>query len=368
MSTAKSKNYGGLIQRGDTWHMRFTIKGVMVAESTHTTVRRDAERILATRKSELVEQVVLKKVRPIKFYDAIDEYSNARKHLPSYENIKTQMAIFKRLPNVTLDKITDHQLQTIIEDRYAAGLKASTVGVTVTFLNSLLNYCANKGYSVRRKLPRIKGIKGRIRFLSPAEEVAWFAAIKQATPYKGRHYTTTLQKQDNWDLCLCLRHTGARYSEIGDMNWNQVDFAKKTVTVKRGKGSNDSTIPMTDALFEVLSRRRKLVDEKGKLFEHVFPTKKGRHHETAWVRASVKRAGLSDLNGRVSLHTLRHTAAVHWLSSGMNILEVQYMLGHKSITSTMVYLHLLPTDTGRKAADIINASTTLLQNAAKSPV
>lgn len=109
---------------------------------------------------------------------------------------------------------------------------------------------------------------------------------------------------------------------------------------------------MTKKLREVLTRRREHV-EPG---DDVFSSKKGRHNETHWVKAAVKRAGLSTANGTVTLHTLRHTAAIRWLKAGLSLPEVQQMLGHASIKSTMIYLNFVPTEVAKRAAALIDAA------------
>lgn len=354
---APKQERNGLLLRGDTWHMRFSIKGVMVAESTHTSVKRDAERILATRKAELVNQLVLGNLKPIKLHEAISEFLAPRKNLPSYKNAKMHLDLFLTLPNHTLDKVTDHQLQTVIEKRFEEGYKKSTVGVTVNYFNAMINYCADKGYTVRKKLKTIKGVKGRIRWLTDEEEAALLKAINPKADYPGKNDVTDAQRQENYDLVQLLSHTGARYSEIANMTWTQVDFKSATVLIKRGKGSNDSTLHMTKVMKEVFERRRKLDTS-----DHVFSTKVGRHNETHWIQRAVKAAGLSTANGSISLHTLRHSRAVKWLQGdeakgipALNLLEVQEMLGHKSIQSTMVYLHLIPGAAAKKAAALIDA-------------
>lgn len=340
---------GGLILRGSTWHMRFTVRGVMVAESTHTSSRRDAERILAKRKAELVDQLVLGKLKPIKLHDAIDEFQRSRSHLPSHKNVVMHLNLFRDgIPNHFLHRVTDHELLSVTEDRLAAGYAQSTVGVTINYFNALLKYCEEKGYTVRKKMTTIKGVKGKIRWLT-REELAKF--IDALDPSTATSEVQRAQRQDNQDLVKLLAHTGTRYSEIANMTWGQVDIAGGKVVIKRAKNGRDSTLHFTKVMREVFERRRKTVEG-----DYVFPTKVGRHNETHWVKRAVERAGLSTVDGSVTLHTLRHSAAVHWLQSGLNLLEVQEMLGHTNHTSTMIYLHLVPGNAAKRAQEILDAS------------
>jgi len=58
--------------------------------------------------------------------------------------------------------------------------------------------------------------------------------------------------------------------------------------------------------------------------------------------------------GKITSHTFRHTAATRLLRSGMDITMVQKFLGHKQISSTMVYLHSQPSEVASKALAVFN--------------
>ena len=335
---------------GNTWHMHFEVKGIVVRESTHMSNRRDAERLEATRKAELVEQVVLGKLRPIKLHDAIDEYLKARKHLPSHKSASQRLAHYRTIPNIFLHTISNHQLQSIIENLFEQEYERSTIGGIVGRFNSLLKYCEDKGYSVRKRIDNIKGITGKLRWLTKEELQRFFDAIDPNQEYNGKSEQADAQRAENFDLVRVLYHTAARYHEVADMKWSQVDFVKGTVTVLRGKGSNNSTLFMTKLLKEILERRYAV-----KTDEYVFSSKQGRNYENSWVRRAVKRAKLDETTGSVSLHTLRHTMASHMVQAGLGIAEVQVMLGHKNIRSTMIYAHLATNATAEKIVQMIDA-------------
>lgn len=339
-------NYGGLLLRGGIWHMRFTLKGQTVAESTHTSIRRDAERILAKRKGALVEEVVLAGKKPIKLHDAIDLFVKSRSHLPSAQNCEIHIRYFKGAPNHFMDRVTDLELDAVIQAKRAEGYKESTLKVSVTYFNAMIRYCGEQGYTVRKKMKPIKHDSGKIRWLTKDELGKFFAAC---SPDLAKDWVTKGQKQDNYDLVRLLYQTAARYSEVAEMTWNQVDMDKGTVHIKRKKGSISGTIGMTPGMREIFERRMKCAGP------FVFDAKAERqHNETRWVKAAVKRAGLSTVDGSVTLHTLRHSAAVHLLQGGMNLLELQKFLGHRTIQSTMVYAHVIQEDVTRKAAALLD--------------
>jgi site-specific recombinase XerD len=68
------------------------------------------------------------------------------------------------------------------------------------------------------------------------------------------------------------------------------------------------------------------------------------------LRRVVKQLGFKK---KISVHTLRHSYATHLLEAGVNIRRIQQYLGHASLNTTMVYLHLT-TQGHERACDIIN--------------
>lgn len=138
-----------------------------------------------------------------------------------------------------------------------------------------------------------------------------------------------------------LRVSEALALEVQDMNF-QGDHP--TVRIIDGKGSKARLVPMHPELATAL---RTYLDyssiRRGKLFSATRST------AWRWVRSALARAiELHQIpQGRsVGTHTLRHSAARHWLASGVPINHVSRWLGHASISTTLIYLEILPDPVG----------------------
>ena len=138
----------------------------------------------------------------------------------------------------------------------------------------------------------------------------------------------------NYILLLTLSRTGMRVSEIIKLQKN--DIHEDNIIVRQGKGKKDRVIPLEKALGDILG----LYIDRMKPKERLFPfSKKWGDRQ---VRNIVYKYAPKDVD--VSPHTFRHSFAVHCLKRGMNIRNLQKILGHGSLTTTQVYLDVTGSD------------------------
>jgi integrase/recombinase XerD len=146
-----------------------------------------------------------------------------------------------------------------------------------------------------------------------------------------------------WTLySLGLRMTEGLHLQPGD-----IDGARGLVHVHRGKGARDRYVPLPPRTLLMLREYWCMHRHPRWLFPalgqggkpatmtatHPMP----RRSVQAALRRVVQQVGLSK---RVSLHTLRHSYATHLLEAGVNLRLIQQYLGHRSLQTTTLYLHL----------------------------
>jgi integron integrase len=181
-------------------------------------------------------------------------------------------------------------------------------------------------------------------------------------------------------VALLLYGSGLRLTECLTLRVKDLDLERGELTVRRGKGGKDrvTVVPQSlhGSLREHLEQVRTLhardlaagagwVQLPGGLdakypnaasawpWQWVFPARRRyrdsvsgrirRHHlhESAVQRAMTAAVRASGIGKRASCHTLRHSFATHLLEAGYDIRTVQELLGHRDVSTTMIYTHVL---------------------------
>lgn len=135
--------------------------------------------------------------------------------------------------------------------------------------------------------------------------------------------------------------TGARLNEVLSLTLKDIDRHRKIIRLK-GKGNKDREVFMPDQLLELLESYYREYRPLKYLFESYV---KGKRYSARSFEVIVKNAAIqSGINKNVYPHILRHSFATHMLEKGVNIKRVQLMLGHNSMKTTSIYLHLTNID------------------------
>lgn len=337
-----------LIQRNGIWHVRKMVNGVMLAKSTKTANKRQAEQIEAQLVAELVQDVVVSGQTAISLKKIMELYLAERASYPSLDIATRVFSKFKVIKEKNFKEITTKHIDDVINDLRENGHAESSLNLYVKYWNALVNYAIAKKYTPASRASKIKNFKGKIRFLTIDEQTSFLDAIL----FKGHTYVEGYKatRQNHHDLVVALLDTGARYGEMINIHWHQINFDKNTIIINRQKGGRDTSLTMSTRLRAAMDRR--LAEKKADSF--VFPIDENGRRNLNWVKQAVRRAKLSEEVGSISLHTCRHTFASQMLQNGMDLASVSHLLGHSNIASTMVYAHFVVKDVADKAADIMN--------------
>lgn len=129
--------------------------------------------------------------------------------------------------------------------------------------------------------------------------------------------------------------SGVRVSELTDMNVGDIDFEKRTVHVRNGKGGKDRITYMNDVA--AVHLKRYLTDRK-ETGEALFYNKKHVRIGTGGVRFILKEVAKRSGVTNVHPHRFRRTFATGLAARGMKVQEIQRLLGHSTIQTTMEYV------------------------------
>jgi site-specific recombinase XerD len=139
---------------------------------------------------------------------------------------------------------------------------------------------------------------------------------------------------------------GLRLGEGLNLQVRDIDAARMMVHVHRGKGAKDRYVPLPSSTLQVL--RKYWATHRHPVW--LFPATGRDHRQAAQADGPMQRSSVQgalrrvvrelELRKTISIHTLRHSYATHLLEAGVNLRLIQQYLGHSSLRTTMVYLHL----------------------------
>jgi site-specific recombinase XerD len=156
----------------------------------------------------------------------------------------------------------------------------------------------------------------------------------------------TVRTPHNKAFLWTVYSLGLRLQEALALQVGDLDSSRMFVHVHRGKGAKDRYVPLPARTLTVL--RQYWATHRN---PHLLFPATGRNHQLAAtatepmgkasVQGALRRVVLQlGLRKSIHVHTLRHSYATHLLEAGVNLRLIQQYLGHSSLQTTMVYLHL----------------------------
>lgn len=273
-----------------------------------------------------------------------------RKGTADYYKLRYDVSIKPIIGNMKLTDVKVNHCQMVVNRMIDKGLSNSTIARACTVMRGIFDYAVE--CDVIMKSPcRIKVQKSIGKQKKDREVLTIDAQKKFLQTIKGHNY------ENHYRFIL---QTGLRIGELIGLKWEDVDFKKRTITIKRslkyevGKGTwrigepksqaGKRTIPLTNEAVEILKCQKEKNDSLKVIplewGNYVFLNKNGMPvTNDAYNSALVPVCRKADIN-RFTVHALRHTFATRCVETGMKPKTLQTIMGHSTISLTMdLYVH-----------------------------
>lgn len=244
--------------------------------------------------------------------------------------------------------------------RYMEGEGLTPEMVTLDDLHAFAAGLHDLGIAPTSQARILSGIRAFFHFLKLEGTITKDPSELLESPRMGRHLPEILSVEDidamigcidmssaegqrNRAIMETLYGCGLRVSELVNLDLAHV-FLDEGYLVVRGKGSKERMVPMSeisiDEIRAYLPQRAALDIKPGE--EHIlFLNRRGHRLTRNMIFIIVRRlCELAGIRKVISPHTLRHSFATHLLEGGANLRAIQQMLGHESIGTTEIYLHI----------------------------
>jgi site-specific recombinase XerD len=239
------------------------------------------------------------------------------------EDIRERMIGDMKLRGLTpCTQATYLEAVKVLARHYNSRLDEITQEQVRDFLLYLLD---SKGYAKSTYKVYLSAIK--FLYLNTLERQWRFLPLARANPEKK--LPIVLSRDEVWSLLDLVRRDKPRMSLI---------LMRMVLWVRKGKGGKDRSVPLPS--YTLAQLRAYWLKYKPKKW--LFPSE---HSISAITKSCVQRCltatlRRSNIRKNVNCHTLRHSYATHLVEAGVHLRMIQSLLGHKSLSSTFIYIHL----------------------------
>lgn len=380
------------------WYADFTVPGhPRQKTSTRRTNKKEAKKVADEMERRFLDKVQLGESDVLTLEQALGFYE--RKHATSERGNEATARINKILgkvegikglqPSMPFHELTYTALVTYQQERLMNGAAKQTINHEINLISAAYNIVSHD-YKVRPnlKFPRFK-IESKSRHLLDHEVTALLTELDPSRPLTGRGgvtYTPAYalgqqpvimeQRQQNYDLVICLLDTGCRMGELTAVTWDLVNTQDWTFRIDRTKNQDKSEVSEggwmlvhpTARMKDVLARRYEQRGNNPFVFPKWQRLKDGRwlreaapQRSTKAIRRAMAKIGINnDHNvkrfGRRDVRSLRDTYATRLSDRDVGLDMIQDLLGHSSPTMTRKYADVKVGRLSARAASILDSA------------
>jgi integrase len=314
--------------------------------STKTKLKKVAFEFVSAFNPEIEEDT--KEKRKFSFNDLKDEalkYTSQNYTASTNQIYKYTIANFlKILGNKNLNTISINDIEFYKSERLKS-IKKVTLNFEIRTLKALFNFAVRRGMAKENPCQFIKQYT-----LNETEKLS----------FEESDINTILETIDDEtirNIVLFALYTGCRISEILNIQWNDIDFIERIITIRNKPSFQTKTgkirqIPISDKLLPILSEIHKGKNNSLKNIlnfhkkeEYIFTNCKGLKYEYTTVTVRFKKyLRLAGIPEKYHFHCLRHTFITNLIKKGVSINFVKEIAGHSDIATTMNYIHIVTED------------------------
>lgn len=267
------------------------------------------------------------------------------KSIHTLKQYRGTLTYFFKATGLPLEKVTANDIRIYLYNyQNARGISNASLDSIRSILTTFFEWCVNEDYLPKnpaKKIQKIKYQKSERAAMSHLE----LEIIRSACRSNREHA-----------LIEFLFSSGCRISEVCDMMIEDVDLDKHTAIVRHGKGDKRRPIYLSDAAAVILRKYLKARRDKD---PHLF-VRSRRYHTgvfsmtpDALRRDVAKVLARTKISTHITPHVFRHTFATLAIQSGMPVEQIQRVLGHANISTTMIYAKCSDEDVKRSHSKFI---------------
>ena len=316
-------------KRGQKWEVRIRKKG-QSTQGKSFTYKADADAWIKEIEAEMNKGqfVSRKEAESTTLKEALDRFINEyipRLKMAANETRRAKAIQKRKIASKLMASIRTKDIADFIKEREADGVKPNTIRLDLAILSRLFEVAAadwgmeslvNPVKRARR--PKLPG--GRTRRLQPAPSKDEKSEEERLLDACGKNFKPVVQ---------FAIETAMRRSEIANLEWNNIDYKRKTAYLRDTKNRSERTVPLSPAAIETLkSIPRNIYGPVFGMSENAI---------TIAMRRARAEAGIEDL----TFHDLRHEATSRLFeNTDLDLLKIAEITGHKILQMLKRYTHL----------------------------